>query len=394
MGAAAVLIADDICLCNDEVCQAKNPDMKTCEDREPTMADDGSGSDISIPAFLMYKVDSDLIKEELKLGKPVQVEMAWSLPGAGRVRYDLWSVPGDPLSRGFLSSFSPVAQALGDRAHFTPHFYIYDGQKVGCVGGYNHACTTLCTNNGRYCAMDPTPNRSEMGGITGADVVHESLRRLCVWKHYGEDDGIGQVWWNYIRLFQEECEDNGLFSDMDCIHRVLREAGVDHHAMGHCIRHSGGLEDDSPNALLELEISTRQETGVLIFPTARVNDMDIRGSLTPQNVFEAICSGYARDYVPEICHNCARCPRVMECVRQRGVCSGEVFVIVDDEQAAVSTSFFLFCVFFVVFGFLGAGLWHYKRTRDEMQSHVRDILAEYMPLEDQEQMQPQQSGVL
>lgn len=27
-------------------------------------------------------------------------------------------------------------------------------------------------------------------GISGADVVRESLRRICVWKHYGENDGI------------------------------------------------------------------------------------------------------------------------------------------------------------------------------------------------------------
>lgn len=143
------------------------------------MADDGSGSDISIPAFLMFKTDADKIKEELKLNKPVQIEMAWSLPRPDdRVEYDLWSVPADPVSRDFLASFQPVAEALGDRAYFTPHMYIKDGDRMGCrdIDGES-VCYNLCTNKGRYCATDPDGDPNV--GISGADVVRESLRRLC-----------------------------------------------------------------------------------------------------------------------------------------------------------------------------------------------------------------------
>lgn len=50
VGAAGVMIADNTCLCSfQDVC---HPDPgHDCEIREPIMADDGSGSDISIPSF-------------------------------------------------------------------------------------------------------------------------------------------------------------------------------------------------------------------------------------------------------------------------------------------------------------------------------------------------------
>jgi hypothetical protein len=56
------------------------------------MADDGSGGDISVPSFLMYKHDADKVKAEVKQNRPVQIEMAWSLPNPDdRVEYDLWT---------------------------------------------------------------------------------------------------------------------------------------------------------------------------------------------------------------------------------------------------------------------------------------------------------------
>jgi hypothetical protein len=57
-GAAGVIIADNTCLCSDVEC-IEASDNPTCETSEPIMADDGSGSDISIPSFLMFKHDAD-----------------------------------------------------------------------------------------------------------------------------------------------------------------------------------------------------------------------------------------------------------------------------------------------------------------------------------------------
>jgi len=51
-------------------------------------------------------------------------------------------------------------------------------------------CYNLCTNAGRYCATDPDNNLDK--GISGGDVVAESLRRICVWNVYGAENGIGR----------------------------------------------------------------------------------------------------------------------------------------------------------------------------------------------------------
>ena len=113
-GAAGVVIADNVCLCNDAACMSDNPGVQ-CESTEPIMADDGSGSDISIPAFLMFKTDADQVKDVLKNNNPVQIEMAWSLPRPDdRVEYDLWTAPTDPVSKDFMTHFQPVAEALGE----------------------------------------------------------------------------------------------------------------------------------------------------------------------------------------------------------------------------------------------------------------------------------------
>lgn len=160
-GAAGVVIADNTCLCSDSDClahqQEKDGDSgPPCETAEPVMADDGSGADVSIPSFLMFKHDADKVKDELKRNRPVRIEMQWSLPQPDdRVEYDLFSSPTDPVTYHLFQDFKDIAKALGNRAYFTPHMYVFDGVRSQCHGmnGENQ-CFNLCSNNGRYCAMD------------------------------------------------------------------------------------------------------------------------------------------------------------------------------------------------------------------------------------------------
>jgi hypothetical protein len=346
------------------------------------MADDGSGSDISIPSFLMFKRDADLIKKEVMDNHPVQLEMSWSLPNPDdRVEYDLWSVPTDTVSRPFLSSFKAIAMALGDRAYFTPHMYIYDGIRTHCQGndGENF-CYNLCTNNGRYCATDPDNDLDR--GISGQDVVKESLRRLCIWKHYGETDGVGEVWWSYINEFQERCSSADYFMNEDCVSDCYKHAGVDPDKVNRCMTDSGGLTKDAPNAFLDLEISSQNERGVVVLPTAFVNTAALRGQLSSTSVFSAICSGYAEGTKPAICDTCATCSVPSTCVTS-GKCSTAP-KSGGGSTDGVSTHTFALSMLFVISLFVALGAWHYKKTREDMRDQVRGILAEYMPLEDQE----------
>lgn len=377
-GAAGVIIADNTCLCRDTECVSNNKDG-SCQTAEPIMADDGSGTDITIPAFLMFKHDSDSAKTEMKNNVMVQIEMAWSLPSPDdRVEYDLWTVPTEAVSRSFLKDFRDVSVGLGDRAYFTPHMFIYDGIKSGCQGanGQNQ-CYNLCTNNGRYCATDPDNNLDK--GISGADVVTESLRRICIWKHYGEANGVGKEWWDYVNEFRERCDTPDFFTNDDCIRDAYKRAKVDDRIVDQCMRDSGGLEKDAPNAFLDTELDAQSQRGVVILPTAFVNTAALRGALTVANVFSAICAGYLTGTEPEVCTKCDTCPDKAVCA-MNGECN------LDNISGGKKVSFHAYVLSLIaVVGVLGGlGVLYYRRSQEEMREQVRGILAEYMPLEDQE----------
>lgn len=60
VGASGVLIADNQCMCSDvSAGKCTNDPGAQCESFEPIMADDGSGGDITIPAFLVFKQVSE-----------------------------------------------------------------------------------------------------------------------------------------------------------------------------------------------------------------------------------------------------------------------------------------------------------------------------------------------
>ena len=343
------------------------------------MADDGSGSDISIPSFLMFKHDADKVKEQLIDDHPVQIEMKWSLPSPDdRVEYDLWTVPTDVVSRDFLKNFKDAAISLGKSAYFTPPMYVYDGVKSHCQGNDGeNMCYNLCTNNGRYCATDPDNDLEK--GISGADVVKESLRRICIWKHYGEQDGIGAEWWAYVNEFMKRCNTPDYFMNGDCVKDAYKHAKIDGDVVDRCMKDSGGLTKDAPNAFLDLEIASQTERGVVVLPTAFVNTAAIRGALTVNNVFTAICAGFAEGTVPDICQKCQSCGDPASCISSKGKCSHST-----SSGGGVSAHTFASSMLFVIALFSALGVWHYKKTRDDMRDQVRGILAEYMPLEGEE----------
>lgn len=372
-GAAGVIIADNSCLCDALSTCFSEPGVE-CEEREPIMADDGSGADISIPAFLLFKQDADVVKAELRADRVVQMEMAWSLPSPDdRVEYELWSVPTDLISRNFLRTFKEAAVAFGDRAYFTPHQYIYDGIKSNCQGlaGENQ-CYNLCTNNGRYCATDPDNDLDK--GISGADVVIESLRRMCVWKHYGEEDGVGNEWWDYVNLFMMQCDTPDMFSNAECISSVTTKAAIDESVITDCMLDSGGTDADQPNTLLDDEINAKINVGVVIVPVSFVNRASIRGALEFVTMVRAICAGFATGTAPKICNSCVPCGDVKTCV-QTGYCVG------GGGGKSVSKVAFLGSLFCLSAVFGCIGLIQYRRTQRKIREQVRGIVAEYMPLD-------------
>lgn len=391
-GAAGVVIADNVCLCSDQECIAQQTGSEDgaapCETAEPVMADDGSGSDVSIPSMLMFKHDADKVKSVVEGNHPVRVEMQWSLPQPDdRVEYDLFTSPTDPVTHNFFQEFKHIAKALGKRAYFTPHMYVFDGERSQCHGANgDNQCFNLCSNNGRYCAMDPDKNLDE--GVSGFDVVKESLRRHCIWAKYGEDDGIGEKWWDYVNEFDKNCGSMDYFNNEDCVKDAYKHAKVDGEHIEMCMENSGGLEKDGTNSFLEAELKAQSDLGVVIMPTTFVNNVAIRGSMDVANVFQAICAGYEQGTKPEICSRCSQCGDPVKCV-QHGHCKASFggpasYSNGPVSKGSVSRHGFFGWMFLVVGCFSCIAVWHYKKTKEDMREQVRGILAEYMPLEDQE----------
>ncbi|CAB9530946.1 Vacuolar-sorting receptor 1 [Seminavis robusta] len=380
-GAAGVIIADNKCLCSaGDKCKPDDAE-EVCEMKEPIMADDGSGSDISIPSFLMFKEDADPIREVLKQNKMVRMEMTWAIPKEdNRVEYDLFTTPTDSISRPFQDQFKAAALALGKHAKFTPHMYIYDGIKAGCQGfdGENQ-CYNLCTNNGRYCATDPDDDLDS--GISGADVVTESLRRACIWKIYGAD-GVGEKWWTYVEEFMYRCQEEDYFMSDDCINDVYVHAGVVKGDVDACMLDSGGLEGDESNSVLEAQLGEREASGVVIIPSMYVDTAAIRGALEFSTVFKAVCAGYTSNTEPEVCKKCANCLDEYGCVVQGKCTAGGVSGI----KSGVTPEAFAGTLGVMVFIFCIAGFIQWRRTQSQMRNQVRGIMAEYMPLDKRQAM--------
>jgi hypothetical protein len=291
-----------------------------------------------------------------------------------RVEYSLWTTPKDEVSRPLQQNFREVAKALGKHAQFTPHMYIYDGMFAGCVGPDGEdQCYTLCTNNGRYCSTDPDDDLDS--GISGADVVTESVRRLCIWKEYG-DDGVGMPWWDYIGEFMYRCDTNDYFTNTDCIEDCMKRSGVDKDRIEKCMADSGGLTGNVANSILETELAARETAGVVILPSFFVNNAPLRGALTVGEIFGAICAGYATGSEPEACKKCSSCDNIQKCV-VAGHCPGSV-----DSFDTVSFPVFMGTLAGVVicFGLLGIIQW--QRAQRQMRAQVRGIMAEYMPIDE------------
>jgi hypothetical protein len=240
LGASGVIIADDRCLCSDFSCIPND----TCQVITPIMADDGSGASITIPSFLMTKTDSDVIKSRLRANQFIQVEMTWSLPAPDdRVEWSIWTSALDPASITFKNDFKDVCVALNKHAYFTPYYTLYDGENYGCQID-SKLCGNLCTNGGRYCYPDPDWDRNS--GLSGANVIEETLRQKCIWLHYGgekaplKDQGIGEKWWVYVSQFNADCG-TARYADKDCIESTMASAKIDSSLIQKCMSDSGGL---------------------------------------------------------------------------------------------------------------------------------------------------------
>ncbi|CAM9579397.1 unnamed protein product [Ascophyllum nodosum] len=329
----------------------------------------------------MKKGDAEMIKTTLASGQEVQAEMAWSLPAPDdRVEWSLWTSAVDASAALFKRDFKDVVKMLGRKAQFTPYYVIYDGKSYGCTAtGAN--CKSLCTNDGRYCMTDPDFDTNE--GVSGSEVVVESLRQKCIWDLYGGylapeiDQGVGEKWWTYVNEFFSGCPlADKRFSDENCVASAMKIAGIDKGTVDKCMAESGGTSEDAENRILKQELAEKDKKSIVIVPTVYVNNVAERGGISTAAVLSTICAGYKPGTEPDVCR-CAgqqTSALVDACMHNRNT--------INTGGRGTSLGNTLFLLLVVVGVMAAVGYAHYKRTQAQMRDQVRGILAEYMPLED------------
>ncbi len=301
-------------------------------DPNDVMPNDGSGGDVSIPSMMIGKTASDelykvLIKEEKKgnkttvtpTGMNVLAEMAWHKRRLRKRAFlDLWHSPIDTHTKEFLANFSKIAVKFDtasvdptdeqNRLIFNEHPVLLDGKALGCVGhsdSPDDACYHLCTNGGRYCHVSHLHT-------TGKDIVKESLRRLCIRKHYSNE----AIYWQYIFHFSEYCWDSDYYSNPACIADAYKHSGVDGELVQSCIVDSGDVDKDESNTLLQSSLETQKDLGIIKSPTVMINGdraFLMFGGLTPGNVLAEVCDSFPYGEKPHVCYACMACGDAVAC---------------------------------------------------------------------------------
>eukprot|EP00980_Cylindrotheca_fusiformis_P009906 scaffold2194_cov130-Cylindrotheca_fusiformis.AAC.2 len=322
--ATAVIIADTHCVCGDNNTCVDNSTQE-CEDVVPVLDDDGTGGDVIIPSFMIYKPDGDLLKEQLVRGTDVEMTISWPMPQAtnGRTEFVLWTTPDDIMSYQFLTTFASAAKEMYDKVIFKPKMFIKDGTEKGCrkFDTGDDPCPGFCTNYGRYC-----PSRLydfEQYENKGIKMVVESLRRICIWDVYGEGGGVGKEWWMYMEAWIHKCSSGSHYST-ECAEAAYEAAGIDPSLIDQCMEQSGNFRTNTENVLLANMIAEAEEFDVTFAPALYVNEAVVRGALTYGSAMNAICATFDPSVAPSLCaqwDTCKKdCPTGKNCFIDNSQC--------------------------------------------------------------------------
>jgi len=296
-GADAVIIVDNV-----------DEDLVTMDSGGD--ADTGSYvSNITIPAVLARKIDGNKFDDAIIASGHVVGTLDWHdvLPHPdARVEWELWSESNDECGykceeqNAFIVDFAPIAKELekGGYTQFTPHYITW----MCAQNPDSLECKSQCINRGRYCAPDPDDDLSQ--GYSGADVVIDNLRALCVFDAANKT-GTPWLWWDYVAAFSSECTMNaGKFASRACAEAVTNRFGISLSAVNACM---GTTTADAANAMLEAQIAAQtppvgsSRPDVRLLPTILINEERYSGKIARGDVLSAICAGFEAHAIPSMC---------------------------------------------------------------------------------------------
>eukprot|EP00475_Leptophrys_vorax_P008057 TRINITY_DN15163_c0_g1_i1.p1 TRINITY_DN15163_c0_g1~~TRINITY_DN15163_c0_g1_i1.p1 ORF type:complete len:719 (-),score=152.00 TRINITY_DN15163_c0_g1_i1:1435-3354(-) len=251
------------------------------------MADDGNGYAIYIPSLIIKQSDGNAIKNHLAAGDAVNVLLRPADKKQDAIEWSLWTSAFDTNSVQLKSTLGSVWSELETKTIFTPHYFFLDGSQYGCEGTFGTACGSQCTNYGQYCAVDPEHDLDT--GISGADIVRENVRQICIWRMVNSTNERSK-WWDYVNCFQRTCI-TASNATQECSEVCQSVVNVSHVLVSQCVDASGGTGAyGGRNTLIEAENSARQAAGTYLLPTLYVDHTLFQGSMNcPAPVFRGTC---------------------------------------------------------------------------------------------------------
>jgi hypothetical protein len=346
-GASAVVLAHGKCICMDKECTEHFKKETSCDAETPFLINDGSGADIHIPAFMLFKLQAQNIQEQAKQkNQPILLELTWGLPitqqttpdnddddkeaakNKPAVNVHLWASPRDAFldEHAFQHLQTVMSAFTTQQAMFSPRFPLTDGTLFQCdqTAEVDGPCDHLCSNHGRYCLTHDKD-------LSGFVIVKETLRRMCIWKHYGEplekDAHKPEMYWQYIIYHRQHCNEPHHFASDECIQKAYQHAKIDQAVIeDQCMKDSGDVDADSTNSLLQEMMAKQSRSGIVGLPAITVNHKVLDEPASAFALFRTVCEHYwfgeSRNPAigtPEICDICSSCPNVVGCI-QEGHC--------------------------------------------------------------------------
>lgn len=335
-------------------------DDKSEQTENITMIDDGFSYSLRIPSIFIEKDDGEKIINSLQSSdetrKNVILKITFDSQKSDKIDFVFWISTSNRNSFRLVNEFEPYYHKLKNKVTFTPHYAIWT-----CHSCYRSNYTEYpdnCISGGRYCCPDPDGN----GPATGAQVVQEDLRQMCIFQHFPDK------WWDYMRKLDSYCVEYQVVEE--CSRSVMKSVDIDQNVISDCFN-SGFIKSGKEinvnlddNTMLKEERNTFIQYGIQFWPSVTINKEAYKGNLEGEPIFEAVCSYFNENEIPEACYNVLEI-KINE--QRESINAGVVVIVV----ISVLLVFFVFlvCIY---------KRWVKKSLSKDMNAQVNQMVSQYI----------------
>jgi hypothetical protein len=246
----------------------------------------------------------------------------------------------------------------------------------------NPECANDCINGGRYCLDDPDGDLTQ--GYSGRDIVMQNLREIAV-REWGRKNHKPEAWWDFAREFATRCRMTDENFNEACAEETMAALDIPAEEVRTLMGpHSmDGSAADNPVLEAEIFASLANQScdpnapgcqgNVIYTPTLLINEDQYRGALVTSSILNALCGAYAAGTGPTECQG-----GFVNSSQSSGGSGGGS----DSGGASLWVVIVVVVVSLAVFSLAGAILYR-RYWKAQMNTEIRSIMANYMPLQDE-----------